>query len=117
MKRVFAVVALITAGIAHADAPPGLPETATEMTHRDNCFQSLRGHADLAAAKRGERIIKMVAGAGGEAKNGDFMCSAQFELVTDKGEGMRTPWLSYTLFLNGEQSDSEKSMQNALKGL
>lgn len=117
MKKIFVVIALMAAGVAHAEMPPGMPDTATEMTLRDNCFQSLRGHADFDAAKRGERILRMVAGAGDEKKNGDFHCSAKFELVTEKDEVLRTPWRAHTEFLNGELSDSEKSMRKAINSL
>ncbi|GKQ46223.1 hypothetical protein [Pseudomonas syringae] len=117
VKSFFAVAALVVIGTAQADTPPSMPETATEITPRDKCFQMIRGHADLAAAKREERILRLVAGSGGEDKNGDFVCAAQFELVTDKGEGKRTPWLSYTLFSNGDQSESQRKLQNAVNGL
>lgn len=117
MKKVFVLSMLLATGVAHAEQPSGLPESSSEMTSRDNCFQSLRGHADQAASRRGDQITRMVEGYGGEMKNGDYKCAARFELNTSTGVGMKTPWSTYTVFLNDQPGDSKKSMQKALNGL
>jgi hypothetical protein len=115
MKKIIAVTAFIAAGIAHAHAAPGLPDNATEITPRDVCFQSLRGHADLAAIKNGETMTRIIEGAGGKTENGDFVCAAKFELMTDKGNRKKTPWRTYTVFLNEGNGGSKNSTVNLYK--
>ncbi|MGP5424740.1 hypothetical protein [Pseudomonas helleri] len=117
MKKILVLAMLLASGVVHAEIPSGMPQSSSEMTSRDNCFQSLRGHADLAASRRGEQILRMVEGYGGEEKSGDYKCAARFELSNSAGEGKRTSWSSYTVFLNDQQSDSKKRMQKALDGL
>ncbi|WP_024694748.1 hypothetical protein [Pseudomonas syringae] len=117
MKKLFVATILLAAGVVHAEIPSGMPKSSSEMTFRDICFQSLRGHADQAASKKGDQITRMIEGYGGEEKSGDYKCAARFELTTSEGEGKRTPWSSYTVFINDQLSDSQKSMSKAVNGL
>ncbi|WP_338524295.1 hypothetical protein NUH87_00940 [Pseudomonas batumici] len=120
MKKVFAVALILSAGYAHADVPAGMPATASAMTSRDNCFQHLRGHADLSAQKRGYQVLSMTEGYGAEIEHGDFKCTAKFELKTADGVSESTPWSTYVVFANGRRDEIKSpkdAVSEALKNL
>ena len=107
MKKIFAVALMFSAGVVHAELPPGMPASATAMTSRDNCFQYLRGHVDLSAQKRGYQVLRMIEGYGAEVENGDFKCAAKFELGTADGNGEKTPWHAAMIFAHGQQPEAK----------
>ena len=120
MKIFFAATLMLTAGYALAGIPPGMPATASAMTPRDNCFQRLRGHIDSSAQERGYQVTAMTEGYGAEIENGDFKCTAKFELKAADGVSKSSPWFAYVVFANGraaESKSSEDELREALKGL
>ncbi|MGE8063724.1 hypothetical protein [Pseudomonas sp. NPDC089569] len=91
MKKFFASVLLLTAGVAQADFPPGMPPTASAMTARDDCFQTVRGRVDASARKNGFQVLRMIEGYGSEMANGNYQCMARFAVSTP-GKGEQTSW-------------------------
>ncbi|MGF6281947.1 hypothetical protein ABH908_000020 [Pseudomonas frederiksbergensis] len=92
MKKIFAAVMLLIAGAAHAEPPPGMPPTASAMTARDDCFQSVRGKVDASARKSGYQVMSMIEGYGSEMSNGGYQCMARFA-VSAPGKRDETKWL------------------------
>lgn len=120
MKKFFAAALMLTAGYALAGIPAGMPETASAMTPRDNCFQRLRGHIDSSVQDRGYQVTAMTEGYGAEIENGDFKCTAKFELKAADGVSKSSPWFAYVVFANGRAAESKSSadeLNEALKGL
>lgn len=120
MKKIIAAALLLIAGSAQADIPAGMPATATAMTARDNCFQRLRGHTDSSAQERGYQVTAMTEGYGAEFENGDFKCTAKFELKAADGVSKSSPWFEMVVFANGRQAESKSAadaVREGLKGL
>lgn len=92
MKTIFAAILLLIAGAAHAEFPPGMPPTASAMTARDDCFQSVRGQVDASARKSGFQVMWMIEGYGSEMVNGDYQCMARFA-VSAPGKRDETKWI------------------------
>jgi|RhiMetStandDraft_4_1073278.scaffolds.fasta_scaffold03388_7 hypothetical protein len=120
MKKIIAAALMLMASYAQADIPTGMPATATAMTPRDNCFQRLRGHMDSSVKESGYQVTAMTEGYGAEIENGDFKCTAKFELKAADGVSKSSPWFQYVLFANGRQAESKSTadaVREGLKGL
>jgi hypothetical protein len=103
MKKIFAVALLLGAGVAHAGLPPGMPATASAMTSRDDCFQTLRGHVDQSARKSGFQVLRMIEGYGAEMANGDFQCMAKFAVGSPE-KWDETNWHEQVIFAHQQPS-------------
>lgn len=108
MKNVFVVALVLSAGIAHAELPPGMPETASPMTARDDCFQTLRGHVELSLQKLGYQVTRMIEGYGAAIDNGGFKCKARFELDAGGGKAEQTPWVDAEVYAHDQPTTKTK---------